>query len=76
MGPKPELPIDVPKPWQPPLRMLSAEEKTIVLDILNQPAWQDQSLPQVYAALLDQLTYLCSISSMYRILWKKGQIHE
>jgi putative transposase len=75
-GPNPEPPIDETQNRKPHPRALSAEEKTTVVDTLNQPAFQDQSVPQVYAALLDQGKYLCSISSMYRILREKGQIHE
>jgi putative transposase len=47
-----------------------------VLNTLHQPAFHDQSVPQVYASLLDQDQYLCSISSMYRILRENGQIRE
>jgi putative transposase len=76
VGPKPTPPIDGPKPRQLHPRALTPEEKTTVLDTLDQPAFQDQSVPQVYASLLDKGKYLCSISSMYRILREKGQIHE
>ncbi len=75
-GTKPEPQIAEPKPKRPHPRALSAEEKAAVLDTLYRPEFQDQSVPQAYAALLDRDQYLCSISSMYRILRENGQIHE
>ena len=36
--------------------------------MLNSPRFVDKPPPQIYATLLDEGTYLCSISTMYRIL--------
>ena len=36
----------------------------------------DRSVRQVYTALLDEGTYLCSISTMYRLLRENGQVLE
>jgi len=51
----------------PPLALTSAE-KAGVLQILTSDRFCDKPPYQVYATLLDEGTYLCSISTMYRIL--------
>jgi putative transposase len=50
----------------PPLT-LSEEEKSQVLSILNSERFVDQSPYEVYATLLDEGQYYCSIRTMYRI---------
>ena len=37
-----------------------------MLSVLNSPRFVDKAPPQIYATLLDEGTYLCSISTMYR----------
>jgi len=51
----------------PPLS-LSPIEKKSVLDILYSEKFQDRNPYEVYASLLDDGVYHCSISTMYRIL--------
>jgi len=51
-----------------PTRALSVEERGAVLDQLNSERFADQSPRQVYAKLLDEGDYLCSVRTMYRIL--------
>lgn len=51
----------------PPLA-LSAGERKQVLEILHEERFQDAAPHQVYARLLDEGTYYCSIRTMYRIL--------
>ena len=56
---------------------LSAEEQTAVLDVLHSEPFVDQAPHQVYAQLLDQGQYLCSIRSMYRLLKARhGDVKE
>jgi putative transposase len=55
---------------------LSLKERQDVLDVLNQPEWMDQPPLAVYASLLDQGTYLCSVRTMYRILQSAGEVKE
>jgi putative transposase len=55
---------------------LSQVERNIVLDHLNSTRFGDKSPAQVYAALLDEGIYLCSISTMYRILRENDQVRE
>jgi putative transposase len=52
----------------PPPRALSAQERDNVRQELYSKRFIDQSPYQVYAALLDEGSYLCSVRTMYRIL--------
>ena len=52
----------------PPPRALSSEERDTVRQELYSERFIDQSPYQVYAALLDEGNYLCSVRTMYRIL--------
>ena len=63
------------KPRRSP-RRLTAEERGAVLAALNSERFADCSPSQVYATLLDEGVYLCSISTMYRILRGERQVHE
>jgi putative transposase len=47
-----------------------------VLQALNSPRFQDNSPGEVYASLLDEGRYLCSLRTMYRLLAKAGQVRE
>ena len=49
-------------------RALLSEERTQVLARLNDDRFADRAPAQVYATLLDEGTFLCSIPTMYRIL--------
>ena len=57
-------------------RALSEKEERAVLDVLRSPRFQDQSIPQVWACLLDEGQYLSSMSTMYRILHRNAEIRE
>lgn len=57
-------------------RRLSVEERAAVLSLLNSERFADCSPAQVYATLLDEGVYLCSISTMYRILRAERQVRE
>ena len=57
-----------PQPRPTPARALSTEERNAVLEQLNSERFADQSPRQVYAKLLDEGDYLCSVRTMYRIL--------
>jgi putative transposase len=46
------------------------------LACLHQERFQDRSPAAVYATLLDEGEYLCSIRSMYRLLQKRGESRE
>lgn len=57
-------------------RALQPQERQAVLTILNSDRFMDRTPRDVYAALLDDGTYLCSVSTMYRILGQHEQVRE
>jgi len=60
----------------PPLA-LSNEERQTVLDLLHSERFQDDSPRQVFACLLDEGYYHCSVRTMYRILKQEhGAVKE
>ena len=62
------------KPRSP--RALSAKERQRVLDCLRKPRFVDLAPAEIYATLLDEGTYGCSIHTMYRILAEHGAVRE
>ena len=70
--PSPEEPKDHPAPP----RSLSPEERQEVRELLNSEEYADQAPAQVYASLLDQGTYHCSVRTMYRLLDEHGEVKE
>jgi putative transposase len=64
------------KPRPKPSRALSEEERVEVRTVLNSERFQDCPPRQVYAALLDEETYLCHWRTMYRILKEHQEVHE
>jgi putative transposase len=69
-------PVKDRPPAPPPLRSLTTEDKTQVRDTLNSDRFADQAPREVYATLLDEGIYLCSIPSMYRILRENAEVQE
>jgi putative transposase len=59
-----------------PARALLPAERESVLACLHQERFQDRSPAAVYATLLDEGEYFCSIRSMYRLLQKRGESRE
>lgn len=57
-------------------RALNCEEKAQVRSTLNSERFADQAPREIYATLLDEGTYLCSVSSMYRILRENQEVCE
>lgn len=57
-------------------RALSDPERVQVLAVLNSPEFCDQPPAQVYQQLLQDGQYLCSVSTMYRLLRAQGQSGE
>jgi len=47
-----------------------------VLDILHSDRFVDMAPPQIYAALLDEKRYVCSTSTMYRLLRANDEVRE
>ena len=72
-SPPPPRPQRVPKP-QP--RALTHTERAAVLGVLHEERFVDQAPATVYATLLDEGRYLCSVPTMYRVLHAADEVHE
>jgi putative transposase len=55
---------------------LTPAERQTVLDTVHQPRFVDRSVPYIYATLLDEGTYHCSMSTLYRILHSVGEVGD
>jgi putative transposase len=65
-----------PAPRPTPPNALSEAERQHVLSVLRSPEYCDLAPAQVWARLLDDGIYLCSISTMYRLLAIAGENRE
>ena len=66
----------LPQPRPTPSRALSEEQREVVLSVLREERFVDQAPAEIYATLLDEGTYHCSIRTMYRLLAENGEVHE
>ena len=64
------------RPQAAAVNALTAAERAHVLAVLTSDRFFDKSVAQVWATLLDEGTYLCSQSSMHRILRANGAAGE
>jgi putative transposase len=64
------------RPRPRPANALSDAERDRVRQLLRDPAFVDKAPAQVWARLLDDGIYLCSESTMYRILRATGESRE
>jgi len=69
-----QVEVDAQRP-APPLALSDAQRQQ-ALDVLRSEPFADKAPYEVYAALLDQGVYLCSIRTMYRILEAEGEVRE
>lgn len=60
----------------PPPLALSQEERQAVLDQLHSPRFIDSAPREIYASLLDEGRFMCSVRTMYRILSKEDEVRE
>ena len=60
----------------PQARSLTEEERRAVVDMLHCERFQDKAPLEVYATLLDEGIYLCSVRTMYRILSQSAEVRE
>jgi putative transposase len=74
----PGAPARGPEPASRPAppRALSPTEQAQVREVLNSERFQDLAPREIYADLLDEERYLCSISTMYRILAEHAEVRE
>jgi len=63
-------------PKTPSPRALSSTERQTALDCLHSERFQDCSPAAVYATLLDEGVYHCSMRTMYRLLEAEGEAGE
>ncbi len=59
-----------------PARSLSESERQQVADLLHSRRFVDKAPAAVWAELLDEGSYLCSIRTMYRILGERNEVRE
>jgi len=69
-------PVVVGTARRPPANRLSAAERLEILAVLDAPRFVDLPPIQIWAQLLDEGIYLCSISTLYRILAEHAQLVE
>jgi len=65
-----------PRKRPSPPRALSSDERQGVIDILHTERFVDKAPYEVYATLLDEGQYHCSIRTMYRILDENKEVKE
>jgi putative transposase len=72
-SPLPARPVRarVPQP-----RALSETERAEVLGVLHHERFVDQAPASIYAHLLDEGRYLCSVPTMYRVLRAQDEVRE
>ena len=70
------VPSDKQSARRPPVRALTYGERQQVLGELHSERFVDRTPAEVYSALLDEGTYLCSIRTMYRILSDAEEVRE
>src|ERR1039458_10348039 len=69
-------PLAVRCPRPSPQRALTIVERQTMLDLLRAPRFADQAPAEVYASLLDEGAYHCSIRTMYRILAASQEVRD
>ena len=57
-------------------RALTVQERGEVLATLNSERFADLAPREVYATLLDEGRYVCSVRTMYRVLGENGEVRE
>src|SRR5437870_6652073 len=73
---KASAPAVAVSPRPSPARALGRAERETVLARLHEERFQDRSPAAVYATLLDEGEYHCSIRTMYRLLEQRGESRE
>ena len=69
-------PSAVARPRPKPVRALTGAQRQTVLDLLHGSRFADQAPAEIYATLLDEVVYHCSIRTMYRLLDANGELRE
>ena len=69
-------PATAPAPRPSPPRTLSSDERPAVLATVHSDRFVDTAPATVYATLLDEGRYHCSIRTLYRILDEQAEVKE
>src|SRR6476661_2306734 len=69
-------PTPAAQPAGEPVNKLTDLERRRVLEVLNSDRFVDLAPLQIYAQLLDEGLYLCSVSTMYRVLRENALVAE
>jgi putative transposase len=69
-------PAPVPHRDRPQPRALTPAERTAILDVLHSSRFADLAPDEAWAVLLDEGTYLGSVSTYYRVLREAGESRE
>jgi transposase InsO family protein len=69
-------PVVSARPAPDPVNKLTALERHRVLEVLTSDRFVDLAPLQIYAQLLDEGLYLCSVSTMYRVLGENTLVTE
>jgi len=72
---KATIACEPPHRRQPPLK-LNATERQAVVELMHSDRFVDTSPHTIYATLLDEGHYHCSVRTMYRILAQEGELKE
>jgi transposase InsO family protein len=64
------------RPRPPPQRALTIPQQQTVLGVLHESRFADQAPAEIYATLLDEGIYHCSIRTMHRILAANAEVRE
>ncbi len=64
------------KPSPSPVNRIPDEQREHIVGVLNSAQYCELAVPQVWAHLLDNGTFLCSIASMYRLLAARDMTKE
>jgi putative transposase len=66
----------VTRPNRRPPRKLTETERLEVIAYSHEERFCDSSIREIFATLLDEGTYVCSISTWYRVLRQVGETKE
>jgi transposase InsO family protein len=69
-------PAAITHPRPRPARALTVPQCRTGLDPLHAPRFADQASAEIYATLLDEGDYHCSIRTMYRLPGQNGEVRE
>ena len=76
ISPPPPRPVLVPHAERVQPRALAPAERAAILDALHSGRFADTAPAEVWAILLDEGTYLGSVSTYYRVLREAGESRE